>query len=156
MSFPLSRASLTHTTGIFACAYALVALCGCYHGSPAPGQRSSAESIMVGPAGQTSDAQFVRRFPGVDIVATRRGGFFVQIHSGMVGDGEPLYEIDGLLTLIEQSRGIDWFKPEDIAQIKVLKTPAETSVYGPRGVNGVIVITTKQAAPRKSRLRLGS
>lgn len=46
-------------------------------------------------------------------------------------------------------RGIDWFKPEDIAEIKVLKYPHELAVYGPSGVNGVIVITTKQAAGRK-------
>ncbi len=154
MSLPLSRASLTCTTGIFACVYAVVALCGCYHRSSAVGE--SAEPATVGLSRQAKDEQFVRRFSGVDIVPTRRGGFFVQIHSGMVGDGEPLYIIDGLPTLIEQSRGIDWFKPEDIAQIKVLKAPAETSVYGPRGVNGVIVITTKQAAPRKSRLRARS
>ena len=149
MSLRLSRVSLTRTTGIFAYVYAVVALCGCYHRSSAVGERSSAESMSR----QSNDQQFVRRFSGVDIVPTRRGGFFVRINSGMVGDGEPLYIIDGMPMLIEQSRGIDWFEPEDIAQIKVLKAPAETSVYGPRGVNGVIVITTKQAAPRKSRLR---
>ena len=51
--------------------------------------------------------------------------------------------------LIVPSRGIDWFKPEDIAEIKVLKGPAELAIYGPRGVNGVIVITTMQAAKRR-------
>jgi TonB-dependent SusC/RagA subfamily outer membrane receptor len=41
---------------------------------------------------------------------------------------------------------------EDVVQIRVLKHPFETNVYGPRGVNGVIVITTKQAAmPQKRR-----
>jgi TonB-dependent SusC/RagA subfamily outer membrane receptor len=50
---------------------------------------------------------------------------------------------------IPPNRGIDWFKPEDIAEIKVLKYPHELAVYGPSGVNGVIVITTKQAAGRK-------
>ncbi len=45
-----------------------------------------------------------------------------------------------------------WFEPEDIAQIKVLKTPRELAILGPRGVNGVIVITTKQTQghPRQS------
>jgi TonB-dependent SusC/RagA subfamily outer membrane receptor len=63
----------------------------------------------------------------------------------MVGSGEPLYVIDGNPMMISPDRGIDWFKPEDIAQIKVLKYPDELAVYGPRGVNGVIVITTIQA-----------
>ena len=49
------------------------------------------------------------------------------------------------------NRGIDWFKPEDIVQIKVLKHPHEVAEYGPNGVNGVIVITTKQAPGRPRR-----
>ena len=72
----------------------------------------------------------------------------IRIHSGAVGGGEPLYVIDGNPMMIPPNRGIDWFKPEDIAEIKVLKYPDELAVYGPRGVNGVIVITTKQAAGR--------
>ena len=67
----------------------------------------------------------------------------------MVGDGDPLYVIDGAPMRIPPNRGIDWFKPEDIAEIKVLKYPYELAEYGPSGVNGVIVITTKQAAGRK-------
>ena len=51
---------------------------------------------------------------------------------------------------VEPTRGIDWFQPEDIVRIKVLKEPFETNVFGPSGVNGVILITTKQAMrPRK-------
>lgn len=90
-----------------------------------------------------------RRFAGVDIVRTRQSGFVVRINSAMVGDGDPLYVIDGTPMRIPPNRGIDWFKPEDIAEIKVLKYPHELAVYGPSGVNGVIVITTKQAAGRK-------
>ena len=90
-----------------------------------------------------------RRLAGVDVVPTARSGFLIRIHSGMVGDGEPLYVIDGMRMSIPPNRGIDWFKPEDIVQIKVLKHPHESAEYGPNGVNGVIVITTKQAAPRR-------
>jgi TonB-dependent SusC/RagA subfamily outer membrane receptor len=71
--------------------------------------------------------------------------------SGLVSRGEPLYIIDGTHMMIEPSRGIDWFKPEDIARIQVLKDPADTAVYGPRGRNGVIVITTRQTVPRGKR-----
>ena len=92
-----------------------------------------------------TDSRAIHRFPGVEVVPTGRSAFLIRIHSGMVGDGDPLYVIDGTPMTIPASRGIDWFKPEDIAQIKLLKYPDELSVYGPRGVNGVIVITTKQA-----------
>jgi TonB-dependent SusC/RagA subfamily outer membrane receptor len=90
-----------------------------------------------------------RRFAGVDVVPTAQSGFLIRIHSGMVGDGEPLYVIDGMHMRIPPNRGIDWFKPEDIAQISVLKYPYELAEYGPNGVNGVILITTKQAPRRR-------
>jgi TonB-dependent SusC/RagA subfamily outer membrane receptor len=85
-----------------------------------------------------------RSFAGVDIVPTAHGGFVVRIHSAMVGAGEPLYVIDGTPMVIPPNRGIDWFKPEDIVAIKVLKYPHELAEYGTSGVNGVIIITTKQ------------
>jgi TonB-dependent SusC/RagA subfamily outer membrane receptor len=49
---------------------------------------------------------------------------------------------------ISPTRGIDWFTPEQIADIKVLKSPHELAEYGPNGVNGVIVVTTKHAPVR--------
>jgi TonB-dependent SusC/RagA subfamily outer membrane receptor len=42
--------------------------------------------------------------------------------------------------------GID---PYDIESIKVLKDPADTAMYGMRGANGVIIITTKRAMRRQ-------
>jgi hypothetical protein len=93
-----------------------------------------------------------RRFGGVDLVPTSHGGFLIRIHSGMVGVGEPLYVIDGAPMRIPPNRGIDWFKPEDIIDIKVLKYPHELAEYGPNGVHGVIVISTKQGKrPSRSR-----
>jgi hypothetical protein len=89
-----------------------------------------------------------RHYAGVDIVPTAHAGFIVKIHSAMVGDGEPLYVIDGTRMRMPANRGIDWFKPEDILEIKVLKYPHELMEYGPNGVNGVIVITTKQGRGR--------
>jgi TonB-dependent SusC/RagA subfamily outer membrane receptor len=67
----------------------------------------------------------------------------------MVGDGPPLYVIDGAHIVVDPGSGINWFKPEDMIQVTVLKTPAETSVYGPTGVNGVILITTKLGVGRR-------
>ena len=87
----------------------------------------------------------IRHFGGVDIVPTANSGFLIRIRGGMVGNGEPLYVIDGAPTRIQPNRGIDWFPPEAIADIKVLKSPAELAEYGPSGANGVVVITTKRS-----------
>lgn len=138
MSLTLSRVSSARIPAIFACALSLVALGGCIH-------RSSAV-----------DEQHVRSFPGVQLARTPTGGFNVHILSGFLGDAQPLYIVDDTPVPVDPTRGIDWFKPEDIVRIRALKDPAETSVYGPRGVNGVLLITTKEglrlrmrAMPRK-------
>jgi len=84
-----------------------------------------------------------RRFHGVDVSRTATGGTSIRI-IGAVGVGEPLYVVDGTPMTISPGRGLDWLGPEDIASIEVLKYPAETALYGPRGVNGVILVTTKR------------
>jgi hypothetical protein len=151
MSLSLSRVALSRVAGILACGPAIVALAGCHHRSSAVDEPSPSEQAAVGYADRT-DALGRRRFPGVDVMRTRTGGFLVRIYSGLVGPGEPLYVLDGSPVPVDPSRGIDWVQLEDVVQIRVLKHPFEANVYGPRGVNGVIVITTKQAAiPRKRR-----
>ena len=119
--------------GILACATCVVTLSGCH-------QRARVGDETVPVAG---------RFSGVDLVPTRSGGFYVRILSGLVGSGEPLYVIDGTPLMIDPARGIDWFKPEDILRITVLKSPSDLAVYGARGVNGVILITTRQGTGPK-------
>ena len=88
----------------------------------------------------------VHRFPGVNIVMMPRGVFLIRTYSGRMGPGEPLYVIDGAPLLVDPGRGIDWLKPDDVAKIQILNGPAEKAVYGPRGANGVVVITTTQVA----------
>jgi TonB-dependent SusC/RagA subfamily outer membrane receptor len=146
MSFSTRRVSLIPAVTVSVFAALLSTTGACYHARSMELQPS-----MVDPSAQRQDLMIGRGprvFPGVDIVLTKRAGFVVRIHSGLVGDGEPLYVIDGSPMVIAPDRGIDWFKPEDIAQIKVLKYPSELTVYGPRGVNGVIVINTKQRTGR--------
>jgi TonB-dependent SusC/RagA subfamily outer membrane receptor len=105
---------------------------------PAP----SGERVAVAPGDESHDGRVPQRFPGVHVVRTRSGGFSIRILTRLVGSGQPLYLIDGAPMAVDPSRGIDWLRLEDVVQIKVLKDPAETTVYGPRGANGVIVITT--------------
>ena len=60
---------------------------------------------------------------------------------------EPLYVVDGM----PYDGPIDMINPNDIESIKVLKDPAETSIYGIRGGNGVVVIKTKTGRTAKNR-----
>ena len=144
MSRAPSRAVQPQVAGILACLATIVALGGCHRRSSPPQAPSPSERATTEYGYPSIDERSARRFPGVTIAGTPGGGFLVRIHSGLVGDGEPLYVIDGTPMQIEPSRGITWFKPEDIVRITVLKTPSETAVYGPRGTNGVILITTRQ------------
>ena len=61
---------------------------------------------------------------------------------GTTGDAEPLYLVDGMPV-----GGIDYLNPADIASIEVLKDASATAIYGARGANGVVMITTRQGSP---------
>ena len=58
---------------------------------------------------------------------------------GTVGESSPIYVIDGIIT-----DNINFLSPSDIASLEVLKDASAAAIYGSRGANGVILITTKQ------------
>ncbi|MFD1630930.1 SusC/RagA family TonB-linked outer membrane protein [Pseudopedobacter beijingensis] len=66
-------------------------------------------------------------------------------------DAKPLYVVDGIL-----QENIDYLNPADIESIDLLKDASSTAIYGLRGANGVIAITTKRAAKGKSLVNLNS
>ncbi|MDF9798888.1 TonB-linked SusC/RagA family outer membrane protein [Catalinimonas alkaloidigena] len=61
---------------------------------------------------------------------------------------DPLYVVDGVILvasgLANSSSPIDYLNPNDIASIEVLKDASATAIYGARGANGVIMVTTKR------------
>ncbi|HVI47827.1 MAG TPA: TonB-dependent receptor [Chitinophaga sp.] len=63
---------------------------------------------------------------------------------------DPLYVIDGVILnatgLQNGSSPIDYLNPNDIASIEVLKDASSTAIYGARGANGVILVTTKRGS----------
>lgn len=61
-------------------------------------------------------------------------------------DIDPLFVIDGKVTPKDEMSSL---KPEDIATVDVLKNASSTAIYGEKGKNGVIVITTKKVAQAK-------
>jgi TonB-dependent starch-binding outer membrane protein SusC len=64
------------------------------------------------------------------------------------GSTDPLYIVDGVAI---SAANFTTLNPQDFASISVLKDAASTSIYGSRGANGVIVITTRQGKAGKTR-----
>ncbi|ODS84718.1 MAG: SusC/RagA family TonB-linked outer membrane protein [Cytophagaceae bacterium SCN 52-12] len=96
------------------------------------------------------------RAPGVQVtnVGGAPGGpvrIRVRGANSILGDNNPLYVVDGFV-------GADFttINPQDIETIQVLKDASSTAIYGSRGANGVIIITTKKGAPGGIRVNYSS
>ena len=93
------------------------------------------------------------RTPGVEVTTT----------SGMPGasarvrvrgttsinkSSDPLYVIDGIIS----TSGLDGLNPQDIQSMEVLKDASSTAIYGSRGANGVILVTTRNGETGRARI----
>ncbi len=72
----------------------------------------------------------------------------IRVRGGMsiTGNNDPLYIIDG----VQVESSLSTISPQDIQSIDVLKDAAATAIYGARGANGVIIITTKSGRPGRT------
>lgn len=91
------------------------------------------------------------RVPGVSVSSSSGApGADVSVRVRGVGSinssNEPLYIVDG----IQIEGGLNTVSPNDIADITVLKDAASTSIYGSRGSNGIVIITTKKGQAGKA------
>jgi len=106
-------------------------------------QKLSTVSPMTALQGQT---------PGLSIIKNTGqpgDGFKVNIRGmGTIGNSQPLYVIDGV-----PGGNIDNMSPADIESIDVLKDAASAAIYGARGANGVILVTTKQGSRSTSGVK---
>jgi TonB-dependent starch-binding outer membrane protein SusC len=86
------------------------------------------------------------RVTGVSVVRTARG-ISVRIRgvNSFRASVEPLYVVDGMAMLASPGGTGVGISPHDIARIEVLKDAAAAAMYGSRGANGVVIITTKRA-----------
>lgn len=86
------------------------------------------------------------RFPGVFVSRGVGGGLSIRIRgaTSFSANTEPLYVVDGMPITPGPGGTISFLNASDIKQIDVLKDAAATAIYGSRGANGVIVITTKR------------
>ncbi len=83
--------------------------------------------------------------PGSDILIAVRGAASIN------GESTPLYVIDGVPT--ESLSGVN---PSDIASIDVLKDAASAAIYGSRGSNGVVLVTTKRGKTGRPLIQLNA
>jgi TonB-dependent SusC/RagA subfamily outer membrane receptor len=70
---------------------------------------------------------------------------------GTLNNSSPIYVVDGLIL-----DDISFLSPNDIESIQVLKDASATAIYGVRGANGVIIITTNQGAQGETQFELSS
>jgi TonB-dependent starch-binding outer membrane protein SusC len=78
--------------------------------------------------------------PGADLIIRVRGG------GSITQDNSPLYIVDG----VQVENALSVISPQDIQTIDVLKDASTAAIYGARGANGVINITTKQGRAGKT------
>jgi TonB-dependent SusC/RagA subfamily outer membrane receptor len=121
------------------------------YGSQARRDVTGAVSSVSGEVAQrtspTSIADMLdARFPGVEVRRLASGGMSVRIRGTHTfrGDAEPLYVVDGVPQHFRSGGSINDIDPRDVQSIEVLKDAGSTAVYGARGANGVILITTKR------------
>mgnify|MGYP002987131151 FL=1 len=80
---------------------------------------------------------------GVQIINSGQAGSDPEIRvrgTNSINGYKPLYIVDGLF-----NDNINFLNPEDIESMEVLKDPSSLAIFGVRGANGVIIITTKKA-----------
>lgn len=90
---------------------------------------------------------------GVDITTSERpgtvGNIMIRGTRSITADSSPLYVVDGVPL---QTGGIESLNPRDIESIDILKDASSTAIYGSRGANGVVLVTTKRGQEGKMQL----
>ena len=141
---------------------------------------AQAKKSYTGSAGSISGAQNENKpFPSLEqALQGQLAGVNVQVGTGQpgataqvrirgvnsitsTGAAQPLYVIDGMFVTTGQisqyasnSNALSGLNNDDIESVTVLKDAAATAIYGSRGSNGVIVITTKKGRSGKTQVRL--
>lgn len=127
------------------------------------------KSDLTGSVASVSNKQFkdqpVKRVE--DILQGRTPGVEVTTLSGMPGQGikvrvrgttsiskssDPLYVVDGIVS----SSGLEGLNPSDIQSIEVLKDASATAIYGSRGANGVVLVTSRRGEEGRSQINFDS
>ncbi len=105
-------------------------------------QKLSTTNVFTALQGQTPGVSITQSSgqPGADFKVNIRG-------IGTIGDSKPLYVIDGVA-----GGDLNHINSSDIESLDVLKDAASAAIYGSRGANGVILVTTKRGKSGKVQL----
>jgi TonB-linked SusC/RagA family outer membrane protein len=113
--------------------------------------RVTAETLSEAPTSSVVQA-LQGRVPGIYVQSSAAPGSKASIQirgrNSIHYGTNPIFVIDGLVI----EGGFDMLNPEDIASIDILKDASATAIYGSRGANGVIVITTKKGTKGEMRI----
>ena len=118
---------------------------------------------------QSAEQALIGRVSGVKVSQdfSPGGGLNIQVRgaNSMSGGTQPLYVVDGFpLEPISDAQGnnsqgqsavqssMNFINPSDIEDIQILKDASATAIYGARGANGVVLITTKTGKAGKSKI----
>jgi TonB-dependent starch-binding outer membrane protein SusC len=127
---------------------------------------------------QISPDQLIQgKVPGVQVVnnsGAPGGGVTVRIrgNASIRGGNQPLFVVDGVFIDGRQARPgfggipdvgntpggnpLNFINPNDILSMEVLKDASATAIYGSRGANGVVLITTKRGQSGSPKIEIGS
>ncbi|KAF2516710.1 SusC/RagA family TonB-linked outer membrane protein [Flavobacterium foetidum] len=105
----------------------------------------NSEQLMNRPVSNATEA-LQGKVAGVDITTNERPGSLgtVRIRGtrSLTASNDPLYVVDGVPLM--SASAIETLNPRDIESMDILKDASATAIYGSRGANGVIIVTTKQ------------
>jgi len=106
--------------------------------------RVTSEELTKRPVNNAFEAM-QGKIAGVDITSSERPGTLGSVRirgeRSITASSSPLYVVDGVPL---SAGGIETINPRDIESIDVLKDASSTAIYGSRGANGVILVTTKR------------
>lgn len=87
---------------------------------------------------------------GVDIRTNERpgemGSVYIRGQRSLNASSDPLYVVDGIPLI---NGALESLNPNDIASVEILKDASATAIYGSRGANGVVLVTTKKGSKDK-------
>lgn len=109
--------------------------------------RVTAEDLEERPSMQVAQA-IQGKASGVQVINSGQPGqqptLRIRGANTVLGGQNPIYVVDGVI--VEDITNIN---PQDITSIDVLKDPSSLAIYGMRGANGVVIVTTKRGADSK-------
>ena len=103
------------------------------------------EAIQGSTPGVQISSSSGRAGDGFKVVIRGNNSLVTDSGNSTVVGSTPLYVVDGV-----PMDGIDFLNPQDIARMDVLKDASSAAIYGSRGSNGVIIVTTKSGTSAKA------